>query len=171
MTHVITLQVGSPHVLRDHLRKAAECYDLGTNTRHTLEDAIAQIDEQVKPAIEEPTEFGSIVRASENLGTWLWQKTPAHGKHYWESETGACAVWSELSDIEVLRVGIGEPAAKSKETLAAYDEGYGNGQYAGFSQALGSAAGKVSTLRAEAITSERKNAYDVVLNLLAELQP
>lgn len=64
---------------------------------------------QLKPAVEEPQEFASVVRATSHGEPMLWQKTPMHGKHYWESETGAVEVWSELTDVEVLRVGVGEP--------------------------------------------------------------
>lgn len=77
-----------------------------------LDTMADDMEAQLKPAIEEPTEFGSMVRAGATNWTTrplLWQKTPAAGKHYWESETGVVEVWSELTHVEVLRVGIGEP--------------------------------------------------------------
>jgi hypothetical protein len=81
------------------------------------------IEEQVKPVIEEPTAFGSILRAScePGLRGVFWQKSPMHGKHYWESTGGALALWSELTDVEVLRVGIGESPGD------AYARGYEDG--------------------------------------------
>lgn len=68
------------------------------------------IEEQVKPTVPEPDQFGSIVRATCGPGLVgiLWQHSPMQGKHYWESETGAVEVWPELTDVEVLRIGVGE---------------------------------------------------------------
>jgi hypothetical protein len=131
------------------------------------------IEEEVTAAIEEPEGFGSIVRAVCLGGSerQLWQRSYGDGKHYWESETGVVDVWSDLTHVEVLRVGIGEPAAKSKETLSAYDEGYGNGQYTGFDQALEAAHARIASLRSVAITAERKDAYDQSLRVVHELRP
>lgn len=115
MTHELTLKVGSPHLLRDHLRRAAEMAGLGTNVWNTLTDAAEQIEKQVKPAIEEPKEFGSIVRAISGPSVYgtLWQMAPGHGEHYWQDAHGCVEVWSELTDVEVLRVGLGpEPLAE-----------------------------------------------------------
>lgn len=115
------------------------------------------IEEQVKPPkVDEPEVFGSIVRATEGYGTWLWQKTPAQGKHYWESETGAHTVWSELSDVEVLRVGIGDSNEPSR-----YEQG--------FVDFGGAVRRDLSVLRADAITAERKDAYDKALATVAAL--
>lgn len=73
----------------------------------------AQIEAQLPTApVEEPTEFGSIVaaRVDAHWEQVQWHVSPMNGKHYWESEFGAVGLWSELRDVEVLRVGIGEPA-------------------------------------------------------------
>lgn len=51
-------------------------------------------------------EFGSIIRATCDGRTRLFQKAPTYGTHYWEDETGFIQVWSELSGVEVVRVGI-----------------------------------------------------------------
>jgi hypothetical protein len=115
VTYEIKLQVGSPHVLRDHLRAAVSYFGDGSNIKHTLQDALAQIDEQVKPAVEEPLEFGSVVRAwhprenDDAVAADLWQHSPMSGKHYWENCNGVIEIWSDLVRPEVLRIGIGEP--------------------------------------------------------------
>lgn len=76
-----------------------------------LHAVIRAIEAQIpKSKPDEPTGFGSVVRATSPHGrTFLWQKTPNAGKHYWEAEDGTVEVWSELTDVEVLRVGVGEP--------------------------------------------------------------
>ena len=117
------------------------------------------IEEQAKPAVEEPTEFGSLVRAR-SCGplSMLWQRSLVNGKHYWESDTGAVEVWSALTDVEVLRVGIGTPAEP-----VVFSRGYEAAQTAIRSM--------LRTLRSEAITSERKSAYDRALEAVEEMQP
>lgn len=113
------------------------------------------IEEQVKPAVEEPEEFGSLVRAR-SFGplAMLWQRSPENGKHYWESDTGAVEVWSGLQDVEVLRVGIGE---------SVFDRGA--------EAATTTHLSVLRTLRSEAITSERKDAYDTAISRLEGLRP
>lgn len=90
-----------------------------------------QTGEQVKPAIEEPEAFGSLVRATAGntnypLPTYLWQRSPMNGKHYWESETGVVEVWSELTDVTVLRVGLG--VADEEKLDASFNDGLHEGQ-------------------------------------------
>jgi len=117
------------------------------------------IEEQVKPAVEEPTEFGSIVRALGPYGkSMLWQKTPEKGKHYWESETGVVEVWPDLQDPEVLRGGVAESG-----------DSYDYKQ--GVNDTVIQAVARLRTLRAEAITSERKSAYDCAISTVEELRP
>lgn len=85
------------------------------------------VEEQVKPAVEEPELFGSIAQAwhpsEDPRGTPpdLWQMSPTNsqlppvnGKHYWENRNGVIEVWSNLQHPEVLRVGIGEPDAYAR---------------------------------------------------------
>jgi hypothetical protein len=70
------------------------------------------IEEQVKPAVEQPTEFGSIVRAGlDGLSDRvLWQRWAKGG---WQSEEGAfVASFDVLDHPEVLRVGIGATTPK-----------------------------------------------------------
>jgi hypothetical protein len=113
-------------------------------------------EEKVKPAVEEPEDFGSVVRAAAPDWTTrplLWQKTPAAGKHYWESETGVIEVWSELTNVEVLRVGIGT------ESSTPHSDDYLEGRQ----DIAGAIRQDIAALRAEAITAERKDAYDKAL--------
>jgi hypothetical protein len=136
-----------------------------------VQELADSIEEQVKPIVKDPEAFGSIVRAGydEHTDRVLWVRTPRGW--YAETDHGYHAYFAGLHEPEVLRVGIGEPGAKSKEALAAYDQGYGNGQYAGFSQALEAADEKLRQFRAEAITSERKSAYDTAIAVIEGLQP
>ena len=83
-----------------------------------LRELVEAIEEQVKPAVEEPSEFGSIVRAGVDglSDRVLWQRGPKK----WHSETGdlvACFKW--LDHPEILRVGIGEPQPPTYEQLVA----------------------------------------------------
>ena len=53
---------------------------------YRLAELADSIEEQVKPAIEEPTEFGSIIRAwhpddPKGVTADLWQRSPRNGKH------------------------------------------------------------------------------------------
>jgi hypothetical protein len=118
------------------------------------------IEEQVKPAIEEPTEFGSLVRAR-SFGplSMLWQRSPVNGKHYWESENGAVDVWSELTDVEVLRVGIGEND----------DFAVGEAFTAGVRNTVARGTRVLKGFRDQALTAERKDAYQNAINVLREL--
>jgi hypothetical protein len=116
------------------------------------------IERQVKPAVEEPTAFGSIVRANcaPGLRGVFWQKAPIQRKHYWESTGGAVALWSELTNVEVLRVGIG-------------NGDQGDGYHTGRSDFAEAMRRDLSALRADAIGAERKHAYDTALATVAVL--
>jgi hypothetical protein len=96
-----------------------------------------------KPAVEEPQDFGSIVQAwhpsEDPSGTPdLWQRSPAHGKHYWENRNGVIEVWSDLVHPEVLRVGIGEQSDEwhrldvANAQTGAYAEGHQKGSDEGW---------------------------------------
>lgn len=93
------------------LRYALQFASVRHSTHATVLREIAdRIEEQLTPAIEEPQEFGSIVRAAApHHHRALWTRSPMTGDHYWMSEKGYAEVWPELTDVEVLRVGLGEP--------------------------------------------------------------
>lgn len=117
MTYEIKLQVGSPHVLRDHLRAAVSYFGDGSNIKHTLQDALAQIEEQVKPAVEEPTENFSVISAVVSFDKKPRQLVLLDG--YWcDLDANPCGEWSTFTDVEVLRVGIGEPLPTSAAELS-----------------------------------------------------
>ena len=63
----------------------------------------------LKPAIEEPQDFGSVVRAGIDgfSDRVLWLRS-ASG--YWFSEESRRATFSDFHEPEVLRVGVGEPS-------------------------------------------------------------
>lgn len=169
MTHELTLKVGSPNLLRDHLRRAAEMAGLGTNVWNTLSDAAEQIERQVEPVIKEPEVFGSIVRASapaqRTAEGLLWQMAPQNGKHYWESEYGAVEVWSELTDVEVLRVGLGEIPSDSQKD--AQDDAYMLGR----TELRSRIHERLLQMLDVAITRERKNALEKAIQAVEELAP
>lgn len=93
--------------------------DAGVHTHWLAE----HIEARIPKPVDEPREFGSIVRATcgPDLIGIMWQYAPARGRHYWASETGTVGVWRDLTDVEVLRVGIGEPSGD------AYARGYEDG--------------------------------------------
>lgn len=61
------------------------------------------IEAQVKPAIEEPLAFASVVKVKSEQ---LYVRTGALPVHPWESGEDSCS-WSDLDVVEVLRVGLG----------------------------------------------------------------
>lgn len=133
-----------------------------------LLEIINAIEDQVKPAVEEPEAFGSIVRArypGNQTDSCLWQMAPeGRGRHYWESEYGAVEVWSELTDVEVLRVGLGEQSADvEKLREEAWDEGA--------RELAAQISTRLQNLLADAITGERKNAFEKAIQAVEELAP
>lgn len=89
-------------------------------------DAMADdMEAHLKPAIEEPKEFGSVVRAGFDAHTdrVLWVRTP--GGWYAEEKHGFHAFFAGLHDPEVLRVGIGD--SPEAEYHRGYEAGYGEG--------------------------------------------
>jgi len=164
-----TINPKDPHGLLCVLGEASIEFDNegAVQSKALIDELRDQLREQVKPAVEQPTEFGSIVRAGlDGLSDRvLWQRWARGG---WQSEEGAfVASFDFLDHPEVLRVGIGEPP----EQDPALDQAYGNGQYAGWGEALSAASRKLRTIRAEVITSERKSAYDTAIRTVEELQP
>jgi hypothetical protein len=145
------------------LREAVVGYGNQSQIRALLTRLALSIEEQVKPAIEEPKEFGSIVRAGydEHTDRVLWVRTP--GGWYAEESAGFHAYFPGLHNPEVLRVGIGERLDVAPEETEKYNLGRSDLAY--------DVLTKLRTLRAEAITSERKNAYDVAIATVEGLQP
>jgi hypothetical protein len=91
--------------------------ECGSNRRKWGEIAAA-IEEQVKPAIEEPTEWGSVVAArrvgygSEDTTRLRWQRWNSIGDSWRSEPAGDLGVvyhsdWSYLTGVEVLRIGVG----------------------------------------------------------------
>lgn len=144
---------------------AAVSESLGANSR-----IARQVAEQMpKPAIEEPTAFGSIVRAgwpNQPKGSEhpLWQRTHHVGNHYWANEFGDVEVWSELTDVEVLRVGVGETAG-AKAIKDAQADAY----RAGAAVFKGRVIAVLRSLRNVAITAERKDAYIKAIEAVEEV--
>jgi hypothetical protein len=167
MTDTVTL------TLPDEVKKYADSAwaAIAEHARAKGYEWIAQsIEEQVKPAIEEPTEFGSIVRARhptdpDGVAAELWQMSPTHGQHYWQSESEQLAVWSELRGPEVLRVGIGE------QPLAAWELNLLDGQaLRGIEDVVARGIRVLEGFRDQAITAERKDAYQNAINVLREIK-
>lgn len=108
-----------------------------------------QLRSQVKPVVEEPTEFGSIVRASsDKCEPQMWSPIPRTGDHWWHSETGKLERWRDLDVDEVLRFGVGDEEAHA----ASFTEG--------FDAACNEILKALRKLRVNAITGERQDAYD-----------
>lgn len=153
------------------IRRAAEVLR-AANLQLMAED----IEAQLPPAVDEPLAFGSLIRAgSPRVTAILWQKAPdRRGQHYWESEMGDVEVWSELTDVEVLRVGLGEPesvATQISRMSRFAHEADKDAFDAGFDACRAGAHQKLCALLADAITSERKNAYEKAIQAVEELAP
>jgi hypothetical protein len=113
----ITLKVGSPHVLRDHLRHATRLLAPGTDARHTLEDALTQVEAQL-PGVEEPTERWSVIFANVPGLRMLEPKQLVKTDDGWLDANGnGWGDFASFSDVEVLRVGIGEPPPMTEEEI------------------------------------------------------
>lgn len=123
-----------------------------------LEEITDSIEEQVKPAIEEPKEFGSIVRAGIDgvSDRVLWVRS-ASG--YWFSAYSQRATFGDFHEPEVLRVGIGD------DSQAAQDDAYLCGR-----RDFGSRLRKeLVQLASSAVTAPEKRCYDTVIAKVAAL--
>jgi hypothetical protein len=70
-------------------------------------------EEQVKPAVEEPTELYSVIFANVPGSRMLEPKRLVRMDGWWSDEDGnGWGEFSTFSNVEVLRVGIGEPEAR-----------------------------------------------------------
>lgn len=90
-----------------------------------LRELVWSIEAQVKPAVEEPTEFGSVVRATDrNNRITHWCRTYAVAVDEPWCTGNHMRSWADViadaTAVEVLRVGVGdEKAAPTKSKLAA----------------------------------------------------
>lgn len=117
----IKLTLEDPALFAQQLKHAAEHFDDGRATPigKALHMAAHAIEEQVKPTIEEPTGFASVVKARDtiqaNYTTGLfWIRTPDG----WVDDASACQrAWAQLDVIEVLRIGVGEAPASTEEEV------------------------------------------------------
>ena len=154
MNYQFCIRVGSPHVLRDHIAEAIVGYGQGSNIRHTLEALLEQVEAQLpKPAVEEPTEFGSIVRAPWSSKKLLWFKAADNS---WWSESGVATAWSQLRNPEVLRVGVGEPP-----DVTAFSRGW--------DEAVSLLRKYVIQYASSAHTGQHKDAYKAAIDRLTEM--
>lgn len=148
------------HDIDDLIRYLHGDHHMGVHDRWQLvKDIVAQMP---KPAVKEPAEFGSVVRASnDGINLRLWTPAPYLGEHYWMAETRMYEVWSELTDVEVLRVGLD----------GATSESYRKGFEFGLREMNTQAHQKIRALLADAITGERKNAFEKAIQAVEELAP
>lgn len=134
MTDRIQLTLDDPRVLMRALELAVERLaqtpmQVAAQILTHLRDSI---EEQVKPAVEEPFEFGSVVSTRTD---GLFVRLGAAMALPW-GNGGALRTWDQLDVVEVLRVGIGEPsneqqAAAKYETTVALGEAYSRGYHEG----------------------------------------
>src|SRR6266540_2453579 len=132
---------------------------------------------ELADSIEEPTEFGSMVRAPWNGKNLLWIKAADNS---WWPESGIATAWSELRSPEVLRVGIGETVPTDADEFMV-SAGFSprpdvapesTEEYRdGFSEAKLAMRQQLRNLRSGAITAERQNAYDKAIAVVKEIQP
>lgn len=95
--------------LRDVIDNTGPGYGSHPRIFEVLRDLADSIEEQVKPVVEEPQEFASVVRAGfdSRSDRTLWVRGHKGG---WQSDDGAfTAIWQSLHEPEVLRVGTGDP--------------------------------------------------------------
>ena len=103
------INLGSGRAAATAIRNLAD-RETDEGTKQAVLSIAHQLEEQVKPAIEEPQDFGSVVRAGIDgiSDRVLWLRS-ASG--YWFSETSRRATFSDFHEPEVLRVGVGDEAA------------------------------------------------------------
>jgi hypothetical protein len=120
---------------------------VSTSASVRLTELADSIEEQVKPAIKEPREWGSVVLAHDTGGSARMRWILTGG--IWRAERhNYCTSWAGLLDVEVLRIGVGaeDPDA------ASFTEG--------FDAACNEILKDLRNLRVNAITGERQDAYD-----------
>lgn len=156
----IKLTLNDPANFVLQLRHAAEMLDVCEPL-----DAIADsIEEQVKPTIEEPTEWGSLVRASfpnsdgeRYLLAYVpnpYESDPDKSQGFpWYSERDDWCTWGDLRDVQVLRIGVGE--AEHADVAPEETEDY----RCGVRDAKAKALVRLRNMRDGAV-GERLNAYN-----------
>lgn len=136
--------------------------------------------------IEEPQEFGSIVRASsEAYEEQNWTPIPRTGEHWWHSETGRLEKWRDLVDPEVLRIGVGTDEQAKADEAVTYNNGYEKGAADAVTRAIatgntfragwakgnadtyGRITGELTDLKPALITAPEKTAIDKAIALIA----
>lgn len=116
-----------------------------------------QIEEQVKPAVEEPTELWSVINANVPGSRFLEPKQLVRSGVGWlDADGNSWGEFEAFSDVEVLRVGLGEDGDAFND---------------GMREMNAAIHQKVRALLADAITSERKNAYEKAIQAVEELAP
>lgn len=141
--------------------RVLEAMDVDQYLIDAVRNAKPPVD-QMKPA--EPTEYGSIIlaRSDEREQRVRWMSPTSEPG--WYSEFGAfVGGYQMLRDVEVLRIGVGERPDVAPEETDDYKLGASDFIFAALRQ--------LRQLRAEAVTSERKNAYDVAIKTVEDLQP
>jgi hypothetical protein len=122
---------------------------------HRLRELLDSIEEQVKPAIEEPLAFASVVRVKTGS---MFVRVGAMERHPWVS--GECArSWDELDVLQVLRVGLGD------DSQSAVDDAYLRGRR-DFAASL---RRQLIQLASSAVTAPEKRCYDTALSQVAAL--
>lgn len=141
--------------------QADKLADWLTNTTGEVDSRVAEeIRAQIpKPPVPEPAEWGSVVRAFVCGGyAEPWVRTADGQFSGWSNKHGTMVDWHKLCEPEVLRVGIG---LRQDDSVAAYSKGRED-----FANAM---RRDVSGLLADAITAERRDAYDKVLASISAL--
>lgn len=121
-----------------------------------FEKVADDIEGQLEPSVDEPQEFGSIVRAACN-GTSdriLWCRGAGH---WWFSEQVGRALFADLHNPEVLRVGVGP-------SLDAYHrESWRNGYKLATENTRQRITSRLAALKRDLITAPERNAIDKAL--------
>jgi len=131
-------------------------------------DAMADdMEAQLKPSVQEPEEFGSVVRAgiSESSDRVLWTRGAGH---YWFSETARRSDFATLHNPEVLRVGIGYDE-ESAYRYSPHPEDRENAYLHGRRDFAESMRRDISALRAATPLVVEQRAYDNALATIAAL--
>lgn len=156
MTHEIKLDADK-HDIHDLIRYLEGDHHMSVYDRMQV---VKELRTQVEPAVEEPTERWSIIAANVPGSHFLEPKQLVKTDAGWlDSDGNEWGSFDSFSDVEVLRVGIGNQQDEK------------NAYVAGFTGAKRSAAYQIHALREAAITAERKDAYDKAILAVEGLQP
>lgn len=138
-----------------------------------LRELIDAIEEQTKPAIEEPTELWSVISANVPGSHFLEPKQLVRLEDVWcDDEGNGWGDFRSFSDVEVLRVGVGEPLNVHEfMTSAGFDptDAQGDAFNAGFSACRSVVYALLAKQLLGAITAERKDALEKAIKAVEEL--